>query len=164
MRRCGAIFLVSLLSCEDPTVRKNSFTANFRTLSIEKRCRSTAGHLSKLAGVSEFAWEPWPLCKFTVGTGGEMMRKLLIGLAVVPFLSTAALAQQPTPLSESQMDSVTAGFAFQEEDVGNTSWTQVRVWQAFQMVGGNDIECSRCYIAINSPALSIGSAFGPFPD
>ena len=92
------------------------------------------------------------------------MRKFLIGLAVVPFLSTAALAQQPTPLSESQMDSVTAGFAFQEEDVGNTSWTQVRVWQAFQMVGGNDIACSRCYLVINSPALSIGSAFGQQPD
>jgi hypothetical protein len=93
------------------------------------------------------------------------MRKLLIGLAVVPFLSTAALAQShPTQLSEAQMDRVSAGFAFQEETVSNTSWTQVRVWQAFQMVGGNDIQCSRCYIAINSPALSIGSAFGPFPD
>ena len=35
--------------------RKNSFTANFRALSIEKRCRSTACHLSMLANVSEFA-------------------------------------------------------------------------------------------------------------
>ena len=92
------------------------------------------------------------------------MRKLLIGLAVVPFLSTAALAQQPLPLTENQMDSVTAGFAFQEEDMSNTSWTQVRVWQAFQLVDGNNIECSRCYLVINSPALSIGSAFGQQPD
>jgi hypothetical protein len=97
------------------------------------------------------------------------MNKFLCGLVVVPFLSAAAMAQpaaagtQPVQLSESQMDSVTAGFTFQEEDVSNTSWTQVRVWQAPQMPGGNDIICNTCYLKVNSMALSIGAAFGPSP-
>ncbi len=97
------------------------------------------------------------------------MKRLLCVLTVIPFLSAAALAHaapllsQPVQLSDSQMDVVTAGFTFQEEDMSNTSWTQVRVWQAAQMTGGNNIICGKCYIMVNSPALSIGSAFGPLP-
>ena len=92
------------------------------------------------------------------------MKTFLCGLAAFLFLSSAAAAR-PTPaqLSDTQMDSVTAGFTFQEEDVSNTSWTQVRVWQAAQEPGGNDIMCGRCYIKVNSPALSVGSAFGTLP-
>ena len=94
------------------------------------------------------------------------MKRILGILAVIPFLSVSALAHAasaPAQLSDSQMDSVTAGFTFQEEEVSNTSWTQVRVWQAPQMAGGNDIICGKCYIVVNSPALSVGSAFGPLP-
>jgi hypothetical protein len=37
------------------------------------------------------------------------MKKLFIGLAAVPFLAGVAMAGQPTPLSDSAMDQVTAG-------------------------------------------------------
>ena len=90
------------------------------------------------------------------------MKTFLCVLMVVPFLSATALAR-PMQLSDGQMDSVAAGFTFQEEDMTNTSWTQVRIWQAAQEVGGNNIICGKCYIMVNSPALSVGSAFGPQP-
>jgi hypothetical protein len=40
------------------------------------------------------------------------MKKLFIGLAAVPFLAGVSMAGQPTPLSDSAMDQVTAGFIF----------------------------------------------------
>lgn len=97
------------------------------------------------------------------------MKTFLFSVAAFLFLSTTALAHpaasslQPMQLNDTQMDTVTAGFTFQEEDSSNTSWTQVRVWQAAQEPGGNNIICGKCYIMVNSPALSIGSAFGPLP-
>lgn len=92
------------------------------------------------------------------------MNKFLCGLAVVPFLSAAALAQpastglQPVQLSEHQMDSVTAGFGFREVDVSNTSWTEVLLWQPT-----NTVTCPNCYLLINNHALSVGSVFGQTP-
>lgn len=38
------------------------------------------------------------------------MKKLLIALAAVPFMASAAIAGQPQNLSDRQMDKVTAGF------------------------------------------------------
>lgn len=38
------------------------------------------------------------------------MKKVLIGLATLPILAGVAMAGQPTPLSDAQMDKVTAGF------------------------------------------------------
>jgi hypothetical protein len=40
------------------------------------------------------------------------MKKLLFGLAAVPLLASAAFAAGPTPLSDQQMDTVTAGHVF----------------------------------------------------
>src|SRR5262249_31510816 len=37
------------------------------------------------------------------------MKKLLIGFAAVPFLAGIAMAGQPKPLTDAQMDKVTAG-------------------------------------------------------
>jgi hypothetical protein len=37
------------------------------------------------------------------------MKKLLVGLAALPFLASVALAGQPTVLSDSELDRVTAG-------------------------------------------------------
>lgn len=85
------------------------------------------------------------------------MKKFLCGLAIVPFLTATAMAQ-PAQLSESQMDSVTAGFSFLETDVSNTSWTRVSVYE-----GANTIACSSCYLLLNSPAISVASNFGPVP-
>lgn len=38
------------------------------------------------------------------------MNKLLAGIAALPFLAGVAMAGQPAPLSDTQMDQVTAGF------------------------------------------------------
>ena len=38
------------------------------------------------------------------------MKKLLVGLAAVPFFACVAMAGQPVSLSNAQMDKVTAGF------------------------------------------------------
>jgi hypothetical protein len=38
------------------------------------------------------------------------MKKLVVGLAAVPFLAGIAMAGQPVPLSDAQMDRVTAGY------------------------------------------------------
>ena len=37
------------------------------------------------------------------------MKKLFIGFAALPFIAGVAMADQPMPLSEAQMDKVTAG-------------------------------------------------------
>jgi hypothetical protein len=57
------------------------------------------------------------------------MKKLLIGLVTLPFLAGAALAGQPTSLTNQQMDKVTAGFDFRELEVNNvgTAWVGINV-------------------------------------
>jgi len=51
------------------------------------------------------------------------MKKLLLGLAALPFVAGVAMAGEPAPLSDSQMDQVTAGvvvvFTFQAGGSGN---------------------------------------------
>jgi hypothetical protein len=84
------------------------------------------------------------------------MKKFVSALAVIPLFISAAAVAQPAQLSESQMDSVSAGFRFFEVDVGNTSWTAVSVWQP-----RNVINCPACYLEVSNPSLSISSAFGP---
>jgi hypothetical protein len=98
------------------------------------------------------------------------MKTFLCGLAVLPFLSATALAQpahdalaQPMQLSESQMDSVTAGFSFLETEVSNTSWTRVSVYEGANTATPNVIACTSCYLLINNPAISVASNFGPVP-
>jgi hypothetical protein len=48
------------------------------------------------------------------------MKKLLVGLAAVPFLACVAMAGQPTPLGDAQMDKVTAGGPEFNVFLGNT--------------------------------------------
>lgn len=90
------------------------------------------------------------------------MKKFLVGLAVLPFLTATALAQ-PAQLSESQMDSVTAGFSFLEAEISNTSWTVVSVYEGANTANPNVLHCSSCYLLINNPAISVASNFGPVP-
>jgi hypothetical protein len=61
------------------------------------------------------------------------MKRFLFGLAALPFLAGVSLAGQPVPLSDTQMDRVTAGFDFAELKIQN---------------GGTVL------VAINLPALS----------
>jgi hypothetical protein len=55
------------------------------------------------------------------------MKRFLFGLAALPFLAGAALAGQPAPLTNAQMDQVTAGFDFTELEIQNTGWVGVGV-------------------------------------
>ena len=48
------------------------------------------------------------------------MKKLLIGLGALPFLAGVALADEPTLLSNAQMDRVTAGTNIQETQSQST--------------------------------------------
>lgn len=86
------------------------------------------------------------------------MKKLLCGLAALPFLAGIALADQPVQLNDKQMDKVTAGFTDRETIISNTSWTQVSIYD------GSLTSCSACYLTILSRPFSIESAFGPTPN
>jgi len=55
------------------------------------------------------------------------MKRFLFGLAALPFLAGVSLAAQPAPLSDTQMDRVTAGFDFTELERQNTGWVAVGV-------------------------------------
>jgi hypothetical protein len=87
------------------------------------------------------------------------MNKLLSGLAVLPFLASMAMAQEPVKLSGQQMDKVTAGWDLVEFDFSNTSQTLIAIYHP-GVVPAPSL-CSNCYLNIQSVAFSIGSAFGP---
>jgi len=90
------------------------------------------------------------------------MKRLLCGLAALPLLAGVALAQGPSKLADTQMDKVTAGWAFAELDVFNTGASAVSVYQP----EGNTITgCSgACYLNLHSNSLSIASImFGGLP-
>jgi predicted signal transduction protein with EAL and GGDEF domain len=80
------------------------------------------------------------------------MNKLLYGLAALPFLASAAMAQPPVQLSDSQMDKVTAGWSLTEMDVSNTSVTLVAVYPAAVPAA-----CATCFLDIRTPAISVQS-------
>ena len=86
------------------------------------------------------------------------MKKLLCGLAALPFLAGIALADQPIQLNDKQMDKVNAGFRDFETIISNTSWTQVSIYD------GSLTSCSACYLSILSRPFSVESAFGPTPN
>lgn len=99
------------------------------------------------------------------------MKKLLFGLAALPLLTGIAFAKSPAPanqvkapvaLSDTQMDGVTAGFAFFEHDFTNTSSTWVAVNQP------TIYTCDTCYLNVldtwfgtGLPHVQIISQFGP---
>ena len=112
------------------------------------------------------------------------MTKILCGLAALPLVAGVALAEpaqqspidkasakQPTQLSEQQMDKVTAGADFFEVTISNTAITTVALHERTNTVtagpvtggvglaAGNTITCPTCFLLINNPALSVGSAF-----
>ena len=94
------------------------------------------------------------------------MRKLLLGLAVLPFLAGVALAGQPQALTDQQMDKVSAGFDFAEVDINNVGATMVLVNQTPVLPAG--ASCSTCFVSISGTSYPSGlnsfqlfSAFGP---
>jgi hypothetical protein len=93
------------------------------------------------------------------------MKKLLTGLAALPFLAGIALAGQPMQLTSTQMDQVTAGFSLDEVDNTNTSWTLVSAYEFPAVIQGiPSTDCPNgCYldIATNGLGLSVAAQFGP---
>ncbi len=85
------------------------------------------------------------------------MKKLLLGVAILPFLAGITMAQEPTKLTGVQMDKVTAGWDLLEIVASNTSLTGVSIYQR----PSNTIGCTGCYLKLNSSAFSVASAFGP---
>jgi len=83
------------------------------------------------------------------------MERVLCGLAALPLLAGAALAQPTVQLSDAQMDRVTAGFEIDEIDVSNTSVTIVKAYLTPNTITLR--ACAGCYLLIESPALSVGS-------
>jgi hypothetical protein len=90
------------------------------------------------------------------------MKRLLLSLAVLPFLAGISLAADPVPLSDKQMDAVTAGFDFFEIDITNTSATLVAVDLPPVPV------CTGCYLNVaGTPypggvrSIQVQSVFGP---
>lgn len=53
------------------------------------------------------------------------MRKTLMGMAILPFLAGTALAEQP--LTDKQMDKVTAGHDFQALELTNSTFVSVAI-------------------------------------
>jgi 2-methylisocitrate lyase-like PEP mutase family enzyme len=88
------------------------------------------------------------------------MKKLLCGLAALPFLAGIALADQPVQLNDKQMDKVTAGFTDFETIRSNTSWTQVSIYSA------DLTECPACYIDATDLPVSadLEKGFGDAPE
>jgi len=93
------------------------------------------------------------------------MRKLLLGLAVLPFLAGVSLAGQPQPLTDQQMDKVAAGFDFMETDVNNVGVTNVQIDETLAVPTGC---ASSCFVNIHGTTYPSGvqsfqlyAAFGP---
>ena len=91
------------------------------------------------------------------------MKKLLLGLAVLPFLAGVSLAGQPQALTDQQMDKVAAGFDFMETDVNNVGATAVLVNR-----GSAETPDGCCFVSIRGTSYPSGvvsfqlfSAFGP---
>jgi len=90
------------------------------------------------------------------------MKRLLMGLVVLPFLAGVSLAASPVPLSDQQMDRVTAGFDFLETEISDTSTVTVAVNEPV-------LTCSDCYLHVQGTAwpsvllhsLQVTSQFGP---
>jgi hypothetical protein len=53
------------------------------------------------------------------------MNKTLLGMAILPFLAGTALAAQP--LTDKQMDKVTAGHAFQSLELTNSTFVSIAI-------------------------------------
>lgn len=94
------------------------------------------------------------------------MKRILAGLAVLPFLAGVALAGQPVPLSDQQMDKVSAGFDFAELDVHNLGTVLVAIDIAPVLPAGTP--CSACFLDIRGTAFPSGvssfqlqAMFGP---
>ena len=86
------------------------------------------------------------------------MKKLLVGLAVLPLLAGVASAAQPMSLSDAQMDKVTAG---QDSGLPRLIEEQTNFSTVLIAVAEAPIPCgSLCYLNAQAGFVSIQAAFG----
>jgi hypothetical protein len=85
------------------------------------------------------------------------MTRFLMGLAILPFLSSMTFAAQPQPLNDQQMDKVTAGFDFSVVERSNFSTVIIDVNQP------DTVGCAACYLNVQAGFVHIRSAFGNVP-
>jgi len=93
------------------------------------------------------------------------MKKLVLGLAVLPFLAGMSLAGQP--LTDQQMDKVAAGFDFTETDINNVGALTVEINEAAPTTSPC-ATAGTCFIDITGTVYPSGvhsfqlfAAFGP---
>jgi hypothetical protein len=97
------------------------------------------------------------------------MKKFFCGLATLPFLAGVALAGQPVPLNDGQMDKVTAGFDFLE--INHQNLGNYLVAANFPPLGagycGTDGGCFLSVTGTTFPggtqSLQVYAGFGPNP-
>jgi len=89
------------------------------------------------------------------------MRKWLIGLAVLPFLAGVSLAGQPQPLTDQQMDKVSAGFDFEEIDVNNVGATGVSVNGELKFPVGSFVAITGTTYPSGVQSFELFAVFGP---
>jgi len=94
------------------------------------------------------------------------MKRLLVGLVALPFLAGVSLAGQPQPLSDTQMDKVTAGFDVEFHEVQNLGvvWVYADRPLAEAAVCG----AGNCYLSVTGTSFPAGvqslqvyAQFGP---
>ena len=90
------------------------------------------------------------------------MKKLVLGLAVLPLLAGVSLAGQTQPLTDQQMDKVAAGFDYSEEDVNNVGATAVLVNHPATIVGGGSfLRISGTTYPSGVQSFQLFAVFGP---
>jgi len=96
-----------------------------------------------------------------------MMKRFLYGLAALPFLAGVSLAAQPVPLTDTQMDKVTAGFDFHEVEIQNTGWVSVGVNEPAPTPAGPItppvayLVVTNRYFGSGAIAMQTATGFGP---
>jgi hypothetical protein len=80
------------------------------------------------------------------------MNRFALGLAVLPFMGGVAVAAQP--LTDKQMDNVTAGFVVSVEEQTNFSTVLLAINETPVACG------SLCYLHSTAGFISVQSAFG----
>ena len=90
------------------------------------------------------------------------MKRLLFGLAALPFLAGVSLAADPVPLSDKQMDTVTAGFDFRELDIqnGGSVWVGINVPKVTILAGSYLSIAGTAYPA-GVQSFQLQAQFGP---
>jgi hypothetical protein len=80
------------------------------------------------------------------------MNKTLMAMAILPFLAGVALAAQPVPLNDTQMDKVTAGHDFSVLEFTNQTAIGIAIDETAVAVPGN-------VVLLGSVSIPVASYF-----